>query len=314
MNELPQEMISIPLGGWIVFNLFVLGMIAGDLFILHRTNKAVTVKQALTGSALWISLALLFNLGIFHFYGKEAGLDFLAGYLIEESLSLDNLFVFILIFDYFRIPGHYHHKVLFWGILGAVVMRALFIFFGIALVTQFHWILYLFGAFLVYAAFKMALPKDATINPENNLVIKLLKKAIPVSSTMEGDKFFVLKDNKWWATPLFVAVVTVEMTDLIFAIDSIPAVMAITLDPFIVYTSNIFAVLGLRSLYFAMANLIPLFHYLKYGLAAILGFVGLKMLLQPLVVVPIGISLGFIGASILTAVAASLVFPKTTMG
>jgi tellurite resistance protein TerC len=305
-----RPMVEMPLWGWVAFNIFVIAMIFIDLFVLHRKQKVIGVKQALLTSSMWIGMALAFNLGLYYFYGKEIALDFLAGYLIEEALSVDNLFVFILIFDYFHTPREYQHKVLFWGILGAIVMRAIFIFFGIALVTKFHWILYLFGVFLIYAAIKMALPKNEQINPENNFVIRLLKKIIPVSPEYDRDKFFTLKDNKWWATPLFIVLVTVELTDLIFAVDSIPAVMAITLDPFIVYTSNIFAILGLRSLYFALAHLMPLFHFLKYGLAAILGFVGMKMLLAHYIHFPIGFSLGFIVSAIAIAVMSSLLFPS----
>jgi tellurite resistance protein TerC len=306
MSELQPSLIDMPLWGWIAFNVFIVIMIAGDLFFMHRQKKTMSIQHALLISGMWISIALLFCLGILYFYGQQPALDFLAGYLIEESLSVDNLFVFILIFDYFRVPREHHHKVLFWGILGAIIMRAIFIFFGIALVTRFHWILYFFGAFLIYAAIKMALPRNEEMHPENNVAIKILKKFIPVTDHFVEDKFFTKIHNRWWATPLFVVVVALEMTDLIFAIDSIPAVMAITLDPFIVYTSNVFAILGLRSLYFALANLMPLFHFLKYGLAAILAFVGLKMLLEPFIHVPIGISLGFIVAALGISVCASL--------
>lgn len=309
MNEITPELIKMPLWGWLAFNTFVITLIVLDLFVLHRHQKTITVKQALLTSAVWVSMALIFNLGIFYFHSKEAALDFLAAYLIEESLSIDNLFVFILIFAYFHTPAEYHHKVLFWGILGAIIMRALFIFFGIALVHQFHWILYLFGVFLLYAAIKMAMPKKEEIQLESNIVIKLLKKMVPIASEYDEDKFFTRKENQLWATPLFVALITVEMTDLVFALDSIPAVMAITLDPFIVYTSNIFAVLGLRSLYFALSHLIPLFHLLKYGLAAILGFVGIKMLIEPFIDIPIVYSLGFIVAAISISVASSIVLP-----
>lgn len=309
MNEVAEIMIDMPLWGWAAFNIFIVAMILMDLFVLHRHQKTISVKQALLASAAWISMALIFNLGIYYFHSKDKALDFLAGYLIEKSLSIDNLFVIILIFNYFHAPKKYHHEVLFWGILGAIVMRALFIFFGIALVNKFHWILYIFGLFLIYAAVKMALPKNEQINPENNFIIKSLKKFIPVSHNYDGDKFFSQIHNVWHATPLFIALVTVEITDLVFAIDSIPAVMAITLDPFIVYTSNIFAILGLRSLYFALAHLMPLFHFLKYGLAAILGFVGFKMLLAPLIEIPIGISLGFIVMAITLSIVSSLIFP-----
>jgi tellurite resistance protein TerC len=303
-------MINMPLWGWAAFNVFVITMIILDLFVLHRNKKTISVKQALAASTAWISMALIFNLGIYYFHGKEKALDFLAGYLIEESLSIDNLFIFIVLFDYFHTPKEYHHKVLFWGILGAIVMRAIFIFFGIALVNKFHWVLYIFGVFLIYAGIKMALPKSEQIHPEKNFIIKLLKKIIPVSHSYDGDKFFSLINNVWHATPLFIVLVTVEFTDLIFAIDSIPAVMAITLDPFIVYTSNIFAILGLRSLYFALANMMPLFHFLKYGLAAILGFVGFKMLLESFIEIPIGVSLGFIATAIALSIVASFIFPS----
>lgn len=306
MNNVAEPMIDMPLWGWIAFNIFVVTMIILDLFVFHRKHKILSIKQALTASSMWIGMALIFNLGIYYFFGQEKALDFLAGYLIEESLSIDNLFVFILIFEFFRTPREFQHKVLFWGILGAIIMRALFIFFGIALVSRFHWILYLFGAFLIYAAIKMALPKNEQIKPESNVMIKLLKKFFPVTHTYDGDKFFTQINHTWHITPLFVALITVEMTDLIFAIDSIPAIMAITLDPFIIYTSNIFAILGLRSLYFALANLMPLFHYLKYGLAAILGFVGLKMLLAEFIYIPVTVSLGFIVAAIVLSIAASL--------
>lgn len=312
MSEIADQMIDVPLWGWIAFNVFIITMIVADLVIMHRQQKAMSIRQALLMSGIWIGMAVLFNLGIFYIYGLQPALDFLAGYLIEESLSIDNLFVFILIFDYFHVPRQYHHKVLFWGILGAIIMRAVFIFFGIALVNRFDWVLLIFGAFLIYAAFKMASSGTETINLENNFAIRTLKKFIPVSYQFDGDKFFTKIDGRWWATPLFVVVISLEMTDLIFALDSIPAVMAITLDPFIVYTSNIFAILGLRSLYFALAGLMPLFHFLKYGLAAILAFVGLKMLFSPFLHVPIGISLGFIVSAITISILASLFIPHTS--
>lgn len=308
MSELQETLIDMPLWGWIAFNVFVITLIILDLFVFNRHKKAIDVKQALAASALWISIALLFNLGIYYFYGSMKALDFLAGYLIEKSLSIDNLFIFIVIFEYFRTPRKYQHKVLFWGILGAIVMRAFFIFLGIKLVNRFHWILYIFGAFLIFSAIKMAMPKEEHASLENNFVIRWFKKIVPITQSYDEDKFFTKKDNRWWATPLSVALISVEMTDLIFAIDSIPAVMAITLDPFIVYTSNIFAILGLRSLYFALANLMPMFHLLKYGLAAILGFVGIKMLLASFVHIPIGISLGFIALALILSIGTSMLF------
>lgn len=310
MSELQETMIDVPLWGWIAFNVFVITMIILDLFVFHRNQKVTGVKQALVASVGWISLALIFNLGIYYFYGSDKALDFLTGYLIEKSLSIDNLFVFILIFEYFHTPREYQHKVLFWGILGAIIMRAIFIFLGIALVHRFDWILYIFGAFLIFAAIKMAMPKDEQIDPENNFVIRWLKKFISVTHAYDGDKFFTKINHIWWATPLFITLVTVELTDLIFALDSIPAIMAITLDPFIVYTSNIFAILGLRSLYFALANLMPMFHLLKYGLAAILAFVGLKMLLASYIHIPIGFSLAFIACSLILSVGISMLYSK----
>lgn len=302
MSEHPQE----PLWMWIGFNAFVLILITLDLFVLHRHNKVISVKKALQTSACWISLALCFNLFIWWYRGSQDALNFLAGYLIEESLSVDNLFVFILIFDYFRTPKEYQHKVLFWGILGAIVMRAVFIFFGIALIHKFAWIFYVFGLFLIYAAIKMVMPKNEGIHPENNFVIKTVKRFIPITPKYHKDHFFTKIDGRLWATPLFVVLLTVETTDLIFAIDSIPAVMGITLDPFIIYTSNIFAILGLRALYFALAGIMPLFQYLKYGLAAILVFVGLKMLLAGYFHVPIGIALGFIVVALGISIAVSI--------
>jgi len=306
MSSHPVE----PLWVWITFNAFILALIVLDLFVFHREKKVISLKQALIASAGWISLALCFNVFLWIYRGHEDALDFLAGYLIEESLSVDNIFVFILIFQYFRTPKEYQHKVLFWGILGAIVMRALFIFFGIALVKKFTWVFYLFGFFLIYAAIKMVMPKNEEIHPEDNFVIKLIKKFVPISTKYDKDKFFTKINNTWWATPLFVVLITVETTDLIFAVDSIPAVMGITLDPFIIYTSNIFAILGLRALYFALAGLMPMFHFLKYGLAAILAFVGIKMLLANYVHLHIGVTLGFIIASLALSIAASLISPR----
>jgi tellurite resistance protein TerC len=259
---------------------------------------------------MWIGMALAFNVGIYYTLGKGPALDFLAGYLIEKSLSVDNLFVFIAIFDYFHTPSKYQHKVLFWGILGAIVLRALFIFFGIALVDRFHFILYIFGLFLIYAAIKMAMPKNDEIHPESNPVIKLFKKIMPVTHEYDGSNFFTKKNLQWYATPLFIALLTVEMSDVMFALDSIPAIMAITLDPFIIYTSNIFAILGLRALYFALAGLIPVFHFLKYGLALILAFVGVKMLVEPFIEISIEFALGFIIATIAASTIASVAIAK----
>lgn len=312
MNDGMSAISSEPLWVWIGFNLFIVGMIIVDLCVLHKNKKSLSVKEALLASALWIGMAAAFNIGIYYYLGKEPALNFLAGYLIEKSLSIDNLFVFIAIFDYFHTSSKYQHKVLFWGILGAIIMRAFFIFFGITLVKHFHAVLYIFGAFLIYAGIKMAMPKSEAINPEHNPVIRLLKKFIPITHEYDGSRFFTRNGLKWYATPLFVALLTVEMTDVVFAIDSIPAIMAITLDPFIIYTSNIFAILGLRALYFALAGLMPLFHFLKYGLAVILSFVGIKMIIEPFFEVPIEFALGFIIATIIASTIASIFLPEVS--
>lgn len=297
---------NVPLSIWIGFNLFVLLMIAADLLIFHRRSKVISVKSALIASGIWIGIALIFNYGIYFFAGKEAALNFLTGYLIEKSLSVDNLFVFILIFKYFKTPREYQHKVLYWGILGAIIMRAIFIILGVALVNTFHWILYLFGAFLIYTGIKMAISKNEDIHPEDNPILKLIKRWLPVSHEYHGNRFFTQFGGRILATPLFIVLLTIETTDLIFALDSIPAIMAITQDPFIIYTSNIFAILGLRSLYFALAGMMSLFHYLHYGLAAILIFIGCKMLVEPFFEIPITAALGFIVISLAVSIGVQL--------
>lgn len=295
---------------WILFNLFILILIIFDLFVLHRGSKVIKIKDAILVSGFWISLALAFNVLIYHYLGPEAGLNFLTGYLIEKSLSVDNIFVFLLLFKYFHTPKEYQYSVLFWGILGAIVMRAAFIYFGLALITNFHWVLPLFGTFLVYSGIKMAFSHDEEVHPENNPALRLLKKVFPMTQTYENGRFFVNNDGKWFATPLLAVLVAVETTDLIFALDSIPAIMAITLDPFIIYTSNIFAILGLRSLYFALAGTMDLFHHLHYGLAAILSFVGFKMIAADYMEIPISWTLLFIFTTLLVSIGASLVFKK----
>ncbi len=295
---------------WVGFNLFVLFMLALDLGVFHRKAHVVTTREALLWSAAWVALALLFNLGIYFWQGPKVALEFLTGYLIEKSLSVDNIFVFIMIFAYFSVPALYQHKVLFWGILGALVMRAIFIASGVALIERFHWIIYIFGAFLILTGVKMAWQKDKEIHPEKNPVLRLFRRLMPVTDRYHGGNFFVKQAGRYFATPLFVVLLLVETTDLIFAVDSIPAILAITLDPFIVYTSNVFAILGLRSLYFALAGIMPLFHYLNYGLAAILAFVGAKMMLVDFYKIPIGISLGVVAAILLISVVASLLWPR----
>lgn len=295
---------------WVGFNLFILAMLALDLFVFNKRPHEVKVREALAWSGLWISLAALFNIGVYFFKGKQAALEFLAGYLIEESLSVDNLFVFLVIFSYFKVPKKYQHKILFWGILGAIVMRAAFIAGGISLIKNFHFIIYVFGAFLVYTGIKMVTEKDKEIHPENNIFLRLFRRFMPVTHSFEDGKFFVIKDGIKYATPMFVVLIVVETTDLLFAVDSVPAILAITHDPFIVYSSNIFAILGLRAIYFALAGTIHLFHYLHYGLSAILVFVGTKMLISDIIRIPIGVSLGVVVTLLVGSIVASLLSSK----
>ena len=291
---------------WAGFNLFVLGMLAVDLGIFHRQAHAVSMREAGIWSAVWIALALAFNLGVWKFLGPQPGVEFLTGYLIEKSLSIDNIFVIALLFAYFKVPGEYQHRVLFWGILGALVMRAAFILAGAALLERFHWIIYLFGGFLVLTGIKMAFAPEHGVEPERNPVVRLVRRLMPVTSDFRGASFFVREGGRRAATPLFLVLVMVEFTDLVFAVDSIPAIFAVTRDPFLVYTSNVFAILGLRSLYFLLAGVMHKFEYLKLGLAAILVFVGAKMALVDWVKVPTVLSLGVIAAILALAVAASL--------
>jgi tellurite resistance protein TerC len=299
-----------PIFVWVAFNIFVLAMLALDLGVFHRKAHIVKVKEALIWSAVWIALALLFNLGIYVWRGPETALEFLTGYLIEKSLSVDNIFVFLLIFSSFRVPPVHHHKVLFYGILGALIMRAIFIATGITLIEKFHWIIYVFGVFLILTGIKMALQKDKEIHPERNPVLRLFRRLMPVTDQYEGNKFFVKRNGRYLTTPLFVVLLVIETTDVIFATDSIPAILAITLDPFIVYTSNVFAILGLRALYFALAGIMEMFHYLHYGLSAVLIFVGIKMLISDIYKVPIHIALCGIASILLISVIASIVRPR----
>ena len=270
---------------WIGFHIFIFIMLALDLGVFHKKIHKVPVKEAIIWSIVWISLALIFSLCIpLVIYpdpavGKIKALEFLTGYVIEYSLSVDNIFVFILIFSYFKVDDRYQHKVLFWGILGALIMRAVFIFTGVALINRFHWIVIIFGGFLVFTGVRMLFQRDMPSDPENNPVVRFFRKFLPVTDTMHEDKLFVKKNRMLHATPLFLVLVVIETSDLIFAVDSIPAILAISKDTFIVYTSNIFAILGLRSLYFAIAGIMSYFRYLKTGLAFVLTFVGLKMLL-----------------------------------
>ena len=291
---------------WAGFNLFVLAMLAVDLGVFHRQAHAISLREAGIWSAVWIALALVFNLGVWKFLGPQPGVEFLTGYLIEKSLSIDNIFVIALLFTYFKVPDKYQHRVLFWGILGALAMRAGFILGGAALLERFHWLIYLFGAFLVLTGVKMAFAPEQGVEPEKNPLVRLVRRLMPVTADFRGPAFFVREGGRRAATPLFLVLVMVEFTDLVFAVDSIPAIFAVTRDPFLVYTSNVFAILGLRSLYFLLAGVMHKFEYLKLGLSAILVFVGAKMALVDWVKVPAGISLAVIAAILGLAVAASL--------
>jgi tellurite resistance protein TerC len=294
---------------WTVFGGLVTVMMALDLGVFHRRKHEIKFTEAAAWSAVWIGLALSFAGVVAHVRGGHAALEFLTGYVIEESLSVDNLFVFLLIFGYFAVPGEYQHSVLFWGILGAMVFRAIFIVLGVALIERFEWVIYLFGAILIVSGIKMGVEKDKEIQPEKNPVLKLFRKIMPVTQSYEG-QFFVRREGRLFATPLFLVLLVVETTDLIFAVDSIPAVLAITQDRLIVYTSNIFAIMGLRALYFALKGAMDLFHHLHYGLATILVFVGLKMVLARFVHIPIGLALGVVGGVLTLSILASLVWPE----
>jgi len=267
------------IGFWIGFVAFVVIMLSLDLFVFHKKDTVMKVKTALLWSAFWIGLAVAFNIGVYYFMGHQKALEFLTGYLIEESLSVDNLFVFIMIFGFFKIAPQYQHKILFWGIIGAIVMRALFIFAGVALIQQFEWIMYIFGAFLIYTGIKMLFDKEDNedYNPNDSFFLKLFRKLFRVTDEPNLHSFFVKRNHKWYATNFFIVLLMIEGSDLIFAVDSIPAVLSVSKDPFIVYTSNIFAILGLRSLYFALSGIMKYFYYLKYALAGILTFIGFKM-------------------------------------
>jgi len=305
---------------WVLFNVFVLAMLALDLGIFHRQKHVVEFREAIGWTVVWISLAGVFAI-LIYFFGhaitgnharpnSELTLEFLGGYLIEESLSVDNLFVFLLIFRFFAVPRRFQHDVLFWGVVGALVMRALFILVGIKLLNAFEWVIYIFGAILIYSGVKLFRQHGDDINPEQNIVLKWFRKLFRVTDNYEGHKFFVIRQGVRYATPLAVVLVMIETTDLLFATDSIPAVLAVTREPFIVFTSNVFAILGLRSLYFALAGMIEVFHLLHYGLSVILIFIGIKMLVSHYIPIPIGVALAVVAGVLLLSVVLSLLFPK----
>lgn len=294
---------------WLIFIVFILTMLFLDLLVFNRKSHTIKIKEAIGWSIFWIALALIFNVGIYYAEGHDLALRFLSGYLVEKSLSVDNLFVFLLIFSYFRVPTQYQHKVLFWGIFGALVFRAIFIFAGIALLQKFQWLFYILGAFLVVTGIKLAFETEKEIHPDKNPLLNLVRRIMPCTKDYEGDKFFVKRDARWWATPLFIVLIAIETTDIIFAVDSVPAVLAISLDPFIVFSSNAFAILGLRALFFALSGMMQHFVYLHYGLSAILAFIGVKMILAHWYKIPIGYALGFIAAALILSSVASVLWP-----
>jgi tellurite resistance protein TerC len=297
---------------WVLFNAFVIGLLLLDLLVFNRRAHAIKLKEALGWSAFWVCLSLCFNFLVYRTMGHEAGVEWLTGYLVEKALSVDNLFVFLLIFTYFKVPAEYQHRILFWGVLGALVLRGIFIVAGAALLAKFHFLLYVLGAFLVYTGIRMGLSdsSEPDINPEGNPIVRFLSRHLPITRQPDGGKFFTTREGVRFATPLFVVLVLVETTDVVFAADSIPAILAISRDTFVVYTSNVFALLGLRALYFALASLMQLFHYLHYGLALILIFIGGKLLLEDIYPLPMPLALGAVGVLLLGSVGASLLWPK----
>jgi tellurite resistance protein TerC len=292
---------------WIGFVIFILAVLMLDLGVFHKKTHTVGFKESIIWSGVWIALAMAFNVIILYWRGQEDFMLFLTGYVIEKSLSVDNLFVFLLIFGYFKIPNQYQHKVLFYGILGALIMRAVFIWAGIAVLEKFTWVIYLFGAFLVFSGIKMLLPQGDEHELEKSWVIVWTKKIFPTTPHFHSDKFFVKIDGRWMITPLFITLIFVEFSDLVFAVDSIPAIIGITNDPFLVFTSNVFAILGLRSLYFALKGFADMFHYLKFGLALILMFIGIKMLIMHWYHMPVHVTMGVIFTILLVSVLASII-------
>jgi len=305
----PVESVGTP-ALWAGFTFFVVALLALDLGVFHRRAHAVGYREALGWTVVWVGLALVFNVLVYRWFGSERALEFLTGYLIEKALSVDNIFVFLIIFSYFSVPAALQHRVLFWGILGALVMRALFIVAGAALLQRFHWIIYFFGAFLVLTGIRLLKDPGAQIHPERNPAYRFFRRFVPTVGDYRGSRFFVVEGGRRYATPLLLVVVVVEATDVVFAVDSIPAIFAITADPFIVYTSNIFAILGLRALYFVLAGALAQFHLLKVALGLVLCFVGVKMLVADVFRVPIAISLAVVAALLAGGVAGSLLWPS----
>lgn len=295
--------------GWLIFGGLIVVLLALDLFVFSRKDHEIKFKEAVLLALFWIGLALAFNVGVYFFEGKKRALEFLTGYLIEESLSVDNLFVFIMIFSFFGVHARFQRKVLFWGIIGAIVLRAVFIMAGVALIERFHWITYVFGGFLVFTGIKMAIQEEGQVNPEKNPIIKIARRLFPVDTQAPEGHFFSTMNGRRAITPLFIVLLVVETTDVVFALDSIPAVLSISRDPFIVYTSNVFAILGLRALFFALSGAMQTFHLLKWGLAIILSFVGVKMMISHYYSIPIGIALGVVAGVLAGSIGLSLLFP-----
>jgi len=295
---------------WIVFNAFILAMLIIDLKVFNRKPHEISIKESLIWTAIWIAQAIVFGIGLYYFLGTQPALDYFTGYLIEKSLSVDNIFVFLLIFTYFGVDSIYQHRVLFWGIFGALVFRLIFIFLGVALLEQFHWIIYVFGAFLIFTGIKLGLEKDKEIHPEKNPILKLVRRIVPITKSFHGPDFFIKRGSRLIATPMFVVLVVIETTDIVFALDSIPAIMAITRDPFLIYSANAFAILGLRALYFALSGVMRLFHYLHYGLAFILVYIGCKMLLENVIHIPTLFTLGVIVFTLTISVILSIKYPN----
>src|SRR5580700_3109967 len=303
-------MLGTPLHIWIIFGSAILIALAFDLGVLHRREHTIGLKEALIESAAWISIALLFNLWVYYSRGPQAGTEFLTAYLVEKSLSIDNIFVFLLIFQAFKIPSASQHRVLYYGIAGALVLRAVFVLAGITLLQRFHPVVYFFGAILLFTGLRMLLPRKRKLHPENSWLVRITRRFFPVVNEDEGQQFLVRKNGKWNATPLLLALVALEAMDIIFAVDSVPAVLAITRDTFIVYSSNVFAILGLRALYFALADILPRFRFLHQGLAAIVIFVGTKMIVSEHFPIPAVTSLVVIAVILGATIAASLLFPR----
>ncbi|MCS6983963.1 MAG: TerC family protein [Leptospiraceae bacterium] len=311
-----EEVVSLESHFWhfIAFNLFVVIMLALDLGVFNRKSHVIQIKEALGWSAFWIALALIFNVFVYFWRGPESSLEFFTGFILEKSLSVDNLFVFTVIFSYFQVPEKYQHKVLFWGVLGALIFRSVFIATGVALIQKFEWVIYIFGGFLILTGLKLGFAGEEQVELDEHKLLRFLKKHLPFTNEYHGEKFFIREAKKYVATPLFLVLVVIETTDVVFAIDSIPAILAISRDPFIVYTSNVFAIMGLRSLYFALAGLVGMFSYLKYGLALILAFVGIKMLIHHYYKVPIVLSLTFIALVLAVSIILSVIKERKAKG